>query len=175
MLFDIKGHLIFKKRTLSICCVFYCDLWLISSVEVLSCVGHFVTPWMQNFRLPCPSPAPGVYSNSSIELVMPSTHLILCRPLFSCLQSFPVSGSFPVSQFFTSGGQSIGVSASVLPMNIPWIFRTDFLEGWLVGFPCSPKASQESSPTPQFKNVNSSALSFLYSSTHIHTRLLGKP
>ena len=52
----------------------------------------------------------------SIESVMPSNHLIL----FSCLQSFPASGSFPMSQFFSSGGQSIGVSASasVLQMNI---------------------------------------------------------
>ena len=56
----------------------------------------------------------------SIESVMPSSHLILCHPLSSCLQSFPASGSFPMSQFFTSGGQSIGdsASASVLPMNI---------------------------------------------------------
>ena len=56
----------------------------------------------------------------SIESVMPSNYLILCRPLLSCLQSFPASGSFPVSQFFPSGGQRIGVSASasVLPMNI---------------------------------------------------------
>ena len=55
----------------------------------------------------------------SIEPVMPSNHLILCHPLL-LLQSFPASGFFPVSQFFSSGGQSIGVSASasVLPMNI---------------------------------------------------------
>ena len=55
----------------------------------------------------------------SIESVMPSNHLIL-RPFSSCLQSFPASGSFPMSQFFSLGGQSIGVSASesVLPMNI---------------------------------------------------------
>ena len=52
-----------------------------------------------------------------MELVMPSNHLILCRA-FSCLQSFPASGSFPMSQFFASGGQSIGVSASMLPVNI---------------------------------------------------------
>ena len=53
----------------------------------------------------------------SIESVMPSNHLILCP--FSCLQSFPASGSFPMSQFFTSGGQNTGVSpsTSVLPMN----------------------------------------------------------
>ena len=56
----------------------------------------------------------------SIESVMPSNHLILCRPFSSCLQSFPASGSFPVSQLFISGGQSIGASASalVLPMNV---------------------------------------------------------
>ena len=53
-----------------------------------------------------------------IELEMPSNHLILCHPLSSCLQSFPASGSFPGSQFFTSSGQSIGASASVLLMNI---------------------------------------------------------
>ena len=46
-----------------------------------------------------------------------------------------------------------------------WIFRTDFLLDWLVGSPCSPRDSQESSPTPQFKNINSSVLSFLYSPT----------
>ena len=56
----------------------------------------------------------------SIESVMPSNHLILYHPLSSCPESFPASGSFPVSQLFTSGGQSIGAStsASVLPMNI---------------------------------------------------------
>jgi len=77
-------------------------------------------------------------------------------------QSFPASGSFPVSQFFTSGGRSIGASASVLPMNIhDW-----FPLGW-TGWNClqSKGLSQESSPTPQFKSINYLALSFLYSST----------
>ena len=56
----------------------------------------------------------------SIESVMPCNYLILCVPFFSCLQFFPASGSFQMSQFFASGSQSIGVSAlaSVLPMNI---------------------------------------------------------
>ena len=56
----------------------------------------------------------------SIEAVMPSNHLILCSPFYSCPQSFPPSGSFLMSQLFTSGGQSIGASAlsSVLPMGI---------------------------------------------------------
>ena len=75
----------------------------------------------QHARLPCPLPTPEVCSNSC-----PSSRW--CRPTISssvvpfssCLQSFPASGSFPMSQFFSSGGQSIGVSAStsVLPMNI---------------------------------------------------------
>ena len=75
---------------------------------------------LQHTRLPCPSPTPGACSNSC----PPSRW---CHPTISssvvpffCLQSFPVSGSFQMSQFFTSGGQSIEVSASasVLPMNI---------------------------------------------------------
>ena len=71
-------------------------------------------------------------------------------PFYSCLQSFPASGPFQMSQFFTSGGQSIGVSAStsVLPMN-----TQDWSPlGLMVGSPCSPRDSQESSPTPQFKS-----------------------
>ena len=68
-------------------------------------------------RLPCPSPTPRPCSNSYSSS---RWSLILCRPLSSCLQSFPASGSFPISQFFASGSQNIGVSASasVLPMSI---------------------------------------------------------
>ena len=57
----------------------------------------------------------------SIELVMPSNHLVLCGPLL-LLQSFPASGSFPTCQLFTSGGQTIEASASVLPMNVQGSF-----------------------------------------------------
>ena len=75
---------------------------------------------------------------------------------------FPNTRSFQMSQFFSSGGQSIGVSASpsVLPMNIQSI-----LQDGLVWSPCSPRDSQESFPTPQFKSISSSVLSFLYSPT----------
>ena len=71
--------------------------------------------------------------------------------------------SFPMSQLFTRGGQNIGVSAltSVLTMTP----RIDLLQNGLVGSPCSPRDSQESSPTPQFKSINCSVLSFLHSST----------
>ena len=75
---------------------------------------------LQHARPPCPWATPRVYSISSIELVMPSYHLILCHPLLLLPSSFPKSGSFQISQFFTSGGQRIGVSAlaAVLSMNI---------------------------------------------------------
>ena len=76
---------------------------------------------LQHPRLPCPPPTPGAYSCALmfIESVMPSNHLILCRPFSSCPQSFPASGSFEMSQLFTSGGRSIGASASasLLPVN----------------------------------------------------------
>ena len=76
---------------------------------------------LQHTRLPCPSPTPGAYSNScSLSQWYHPTISSSVISFSSCLQSFPASGSFPLSQFFTSGGQSIGVSASasVLPMNI---------------------------------------------------------
>ena len=91
-----------------------------TSVQSLSRVQLFVTP-LPHTRLPCPSPNPRTYSNSCplsrwCHLTISSSVI----PFSSCLQSFPASGSFPVSQFFTSGEQSIGVSASasVLPMNV---------------------------------------------------------
>ena len=84
---------------------------------------------LQHTRLPCPSPSPQTLRFLSIELVTPSNHLI---PFSSHRQSFPASGSFPVSQFFTLSVQSIGAStsASVLPTNIQdWIsFRMDWLD-----------------------------------------------
>ena len=74
---------------------------------------------LQHTRLPCPSPTPGACSNScpSSQWCHP-TILSSVFPFSSCLQSFPVSGSFLMSQFFMSGGQNIGASASILPVNI---------------------------------------------------------
>ena len=88
------------------------------SVQLFNCVWLY---GLHYARLPCPSLTLGAYSNSC-----PSSqwcHLTISSfviPFFSCLQSFPASGSFPMSQFFASGGHSIGASASgsVLPMNI---------------------------------------------------------
>ena len=109
---------------------------------------------LQYSRLPCPLPNPGACSNSSIELVIPSNHLVPVVPFSSCLQSFSASGSF----LLTSGGQCIGASVSVLPINIQNRFplgMTDLLS-------LRPGDSQESSSTPQFKSINSPSLSFLY-------------
>ena len=93
----------------------------------------------------------------SIESVMSSNHLILCCPFSSCLQSCPALGSFQMSQFFTSGGQSIGVSASasVLLMNIQDWFPLGWT-GWI-----SLQSKGLSNTTVQ--SIISSALSFLYS------------
>ena len=118
----------------------------------------------QDTRLPCPSPAPGVYPNScpSSRWCHPAISPSVV-PFSSCPQSLPASGSFSMSQLFAWGGQSIGVSAlaSVLPMKTQdW----SPLDG-LVGPPYSPRNSKESSPTLQFKSNNFSALSFLHSPT----------
>ena len=97
----------------------------------------------------------------SSELVMLSKHLILCHPFSSCLQSFPGSGSFPVSQLFTSGGQSIGASASVLSMNIQDWFPLGF-----TGFiSLHSRKLSEFLPMSQFKSINSSVLNLIYGPT----------
>ena len=89
------------------------------SVQLLSRVQLFVTPWTAACQPPCPSPTPhSLLKLMSIESVMLSNHLILCCPLLLCLQSFPASGSFPMSQLFSSHDQSTGASAEVLLMNI---------------------------------------------------------
>ena len=119
---------------------------------------------------PCPSPTPGVHPNScpSSRWCHPAISSSVV-PFSSCPQSLPASRSFPMSQLFAWGGQSIGVSASasVLPMNTQdWSPLGD----GLVGSPCSPRDSQESFPTPQFKSINFLVLSFLHSPnlTSIH-------
>ena len=88
-------------------------------VQLLSCVQLFETPWTATCQATCPSPSPGVYSNSCPLIKWCcSTISSSLIPFSSCLQSFPASGSFPMSRLFTSGDQSTGASASVLPMSI---------------------------------------------------------
>ena len=118
----------------------------------------------QHSRPTCPSPTPRVHSDSrpSSQWCHPAISSSVI-PFSSCPQSLPASEYFPMSQLFPRDGQSIGVSAlaSFLPKKS---------QGWspqngLVGSPCSPRDSQESSPTPQIKHINSSELSLLHSPT----------
>ena len=91
-----------------------------SSVQLLSHVQLFATPWTTARQASLSiTKSWNLLRLMSTELVMPSNHLILCCPILSYLQSFPALGSFSMGQFFISGGQSIGASASaaVLPMN----------------------------------------------------------
>ena len=96
------------------------ELYISQSVQLLSHVRLFVTPWFAAHQASlCITNSQSLLKLMSIELVMPSSHLILCRPFSSCPQSLPASESFPMSQLFAWGGQNIGVSASasVLPKN----------------------------------------------------------
>ena len=100
----------------------------------------------------------------SVESVMPSNHLILCRPLLL------LPSIFPSIRVFFKWVSSLQQMAKVLELQLQhqsfqWILRIDFFLDWLVWSPCSSRDSQESFPTPQFKIVNSLALSFLYSPT----------
>ena len=104
-----------------------------SSLQSLSRVWLFAPHWLQHVRPPCPSPTPRVYSNSCP--LGQWCHPIISSsvsPFSSHLQSFPASGSFQMSQLFTLGGQSIGVSASasVLSMNIQDWFPLGWT-GWI--------------------------------------------
>ena len=156
------------ETTQHACSLLFTDLYLLlfSSVQFSRSIvsDSLQLHELQHTRPPCPSPAPGVYSNScpASWWCHPAISSSVV-PFSSCPQSLPAAESFLMSQLFTCGGQSIGVSAlaSVL-QRTP---RTDLLQNGLVGSPCSPKDSQESSPTPQFKSINSSALSFLHSPT----------
>ena len=139
----------------------------IQSVQFsLSAMSDSLRPHgLQHTRPPCPSPTP-VYSNSCpLSLWCHPTISSSVVPFSSCLQSFPASGAFQMSQFFTSWGQSIRVSTStsVLPMNI-WNW---FPLGWTGWISLQSRGSQESYPAPQFKSINSLGLSLLYSPTLI--------
>ena len=118
---------------------------------------------LQHTRLPCPSPSPRACSNSfPLSRRCHPTILFSIVPFSSCLQSFPASSCFPMSQLFAWGNQSNGTSASalVLLMNI---------QDWLVWSPCYPRHSQESSPTPQFERM------FPYAANYARAYLIKLP
>ena len=129
---------------------------------------------LQHAWLPCPSPSPGTCSNS--WPLSPWCHPTISSSVipFSCPQSLPASGSFPMSQFFPSGGQSIGVSAFawILPVNIQDWFPLGWT-GWI--------SSQSKGLSRVFCNTTVQKHQFfgaqlsLWSNSHIHTRLLEQP
>ena len=129
---------------------------------------------LQQARLPCPSPSPRACSNSCpLSWWCYQTISSSVIPFSSCLQLFPASGSFPVSQFFTSGGQNMRASASisVLPMNI---------QGWcplgVTGLILQSKGlPRVFSGTTVWKQQSFGAHSSLWSNSHTHTWLLKKP
>ena len=140
-----------------------CTLSLVFSCSVLS--DSLRPHGLQHARLPCPSPSPGACSNSC-----PLSwwcHPIISFSVFpfpSCLLSFPASGSFPMHQLFSLGGQSTGASASILPMNI---------QGWFplelnVGLIAVQGVSRVFSNTTVHKYQFFSAQLSLWSNSHIH-------
>ena len=138
----------------------YCLVLMLFSCSVMS--NSLQPHGLQHTRLPCPSPSPRACSNlGPLSQWCHPTISSSITPFSSCLQSFPASGSFPMSQLFVSGGQSIGASASVLPLNI----HSWFLLG-LTGF-ISLQAkglSRVLSNTTVWKH-QFSALSLLYGPT----------
>ena len=143
----------------------------ISSVQFsCSVVSDSLRPHeSQHTRPPCLSPTPGVYSNScpSRWRCHPAISSSVV-PFSSCPQSLPASGSFPMSQLFTWGGQSIGVSASasVLPLN-----TQDWSPlGWTGRISLQSKGLSRIFSTQQFKAFNSSALGFLHSIVNIYEK-----
>ena len=99
----------------------------------------------------------------TIESVMPSNHLILCHSLLLLPSIFPSIRVFSNESVLHIRWPKDW--SQLQHLSFQWIFRTYFLEDWLVWSPCSPRDSRESSPTPRFKSINSLVPNFLYGST----------
>ena len=135
------------------------------AVQLHSCVWLFATLWTEAHQASLSiTNSQSLFKLMSIELVMPSNHLILCCPLLLLPSIFPSIRVFPNElALFIRWPKYWNFSCSISPSNEYSGLR--FLEDWLVWSPCSPRDSQESSPTPQFKSINSSVLSLLYGPT----------
>ena len=141
-----------------------------SSVQLLSCVRLFATPWTAAHQASLSiTNSRSLLKLMSHESVMPSNYLILCHPLLLLPSIFPSIRVFFSESFLCIRWPKYwSFSFSISPSN-EYSGLISFRDG-LVGSPSCPKDSQESSPTPQFKSINSSVLSFLYSlNSHIHT------
>ena len=123
-----------------------------------SVVSDSVTPWSAAHQASLSITNPRCpHKPRSIELVIPSNHLILCDSLLL------LPSIFPSIRVFSNESDLVAkiLEFQFQHQSFQWTSRTDLL----VGSPCSPRDSQASSPTPQYKSINSSALSFLYSRT----------
>ena len=133
----------------------------ISSVQSLRHVHSMGRCGLHHARLPCPSPTAEACSNSyPLSWCNPAISSSVV-PFSSCLQSFPASGSFPMSQFFSSSGQRIGASASVLLMNIQNLFPL----GWTSLISLQSKGLSRIFSNTTVLKINFSLLSFLYGPT----------
>ena len=141
---------------------FNCTTSVSKSVRLFSHVRLFMTPWTSARQVSLSiTNSWSLLKLISIDSVMPSNHLILCHPLLLLPSVFPSIRVFSKqSVLLIRWPKYWSFSFSISP-----IFRTDSLYDWLVGFPCSPRDSQESSATLQVKIINSSVLSFLYGTT----------
>ena len=148
--------------------------WVLMVVQLLSRVWLCDPHGLKHIRLPCPSPSPGACSNSCpLSQWCHPTISSSVIPFPSCLQSFPASGSFPISWLFASGGQSIGASplASVLPINIQDWFPLGLTS--LISLQ-SKGLSRVISSTTIWKHQFFSSQPSLWSNSHIHIWLLEK-
>ena len=132
-----------------------------SSVQLLSCVRLFAIPWTAACQA----------TLSILELAETHVHRVSdtiqpSHPLLSPSPAFSLSQHQGLFQWVSSSHEvAKALEFQLQYQSFQWIFRTDFLYNWLVWSPCNPRDSQASSPTPQFKSITSSALSFLCSPT----------
>ena len=171
---DLKRQFLKLRRTSGILCTVSTQSTF-SSVQSLSCVRLFAAPWTSAQGFPV--------QHQLLELTQTHVHQVgdnhptissSVIPISPWLQSFPASGSFLMSQFFPSGGQKYwSFSFSISPSN-EYSRLISFRIDWF-GLLESPRDSQESSSTTQFKSINSSAPQLsLWSNSHIHTWLQKK-
>ena len=160
--------MIVKEAGIRICRNKSCDTgyhkeYYVVIVHLLSCAGLFVTPWTATHQVP-------LYSTTSwsllkymfIESVMISNYLILCCPHLLLIPVLP-----RITVFSNGFSYQMAKILEYQHQSFQWIFRVTFFLVWMVGSPCSPRDSQDSSPPPQFRSISSLALSFLYSATLI--------
>ena len=142
---------------------------MLISVQSLSHVWLFATSWTAPYQASLSiTNSRSLPKLMSIESVMPSNHLILCHPLFLPPSIFPSIRIFSNESALHIGWPKYR-SFSFQHMSFQWTPRPDLLWDGLVGSPYSPRDSQEFSPTPQFKSINSLVLSSLYRTlTSIH-------